>query len=630
MRWPLEDGIVAPPNFFPPFADVRVNPPVTARSPSGRRLATSHPDGVYLLDTQGSSAPVRIAAREVLDVVFEGDDHLVVVDEGSRLRVVGSRGEELWSRTAAPNAIAAAATAPDGEIVTAGADGCIRSWSALRDGPRTLACTGASYHTIAASPDGRVAAAGREGKAHLLDGVRVRDVSGPSGARDLTFASSHVLLTSGLDTDVIAWTEAGPRTAARHAAAVWAVRSAPDGRSFASASRGEVRVTDLAALGHGRAFLGGDPSVSDLTYSADGRWLAIAGASSVRAFDLERWQSGAFPLGHRVIWSVQPLGQDHFLAACRDGSVVDVSPGRSAEVIARVDANVFGAVATRDGGRVYFADAKRNLHRTDRATGAVRRLATFGSDLNHMLALAPDETWIATTGQDGTRLFHEESGAEKPVPRGGSLTRTGCFTEDGWLVAAGAGGAEALHPTAGSRSLVLDGDAYAACFGARAMVVARGQAVLWTPAHGQRQMLAPLPGAPVAIAARADTAVAALSGGQLVELVAGGWRSLNEGEPQDFVQVELSPDGRSVAARTWTSLFLVDRVRRTASRRRDARDGVNRFAFAPDGATLVVPDRDGLVRTYRVPPRDGVPLDAPALYDWIAGATNADANERAK
>jgi len=511
-------------------------------------LAVS-PDGKWLAGA-GEGGSVRIWADVETDET-DGIDGIDGIDglEGSGGDGLGGDGAPVTARLAAPGALRALATAPDGTwLAGAGDAGLIGLWNPA-DGTALVTMTGhtATVRALATAPDGTwLASAGDDTTIRLWN---------PSDGRALAILTGHT-------------------------GAVRALATAPDGSWLASAGDDTtIRLWNpangraLATLENPAAERGGRRAVHALVAAPDGSWLASAGDDGA----VQLWP---LPL---------PLPLNSELGTNSGHEVLARSPGR-----------VRALAVAPDGSWLASAGDDGTVRLWNTADGGPRAALGQGRTV-YALAAAPDAGWVASAGGDGTLRRWDSA----PGEAGGGLaapTRTIAAAPDGaWLATAG-----------NDRAIRL-----------------------WNTADASpRAVLAGHTGAPRALAVAPDGSWLATAGNdraiRLWNTADGGSRAVLTGHIGAPRALVVAPDGSWLASadgdgsiRLWSG---VDGSPRPSPGRRPRRGrtrrGVLALAVAPDGTWLASAGEDGAV--VLVDPRDGSARAAEAGHDGRVHALVAD------
>lgn len=363
---------------------------------------------------------------------FSPDDRTLAI--GSRARTI-----ELWD-VASRKKIAAlrghtgsiwsAAFSPDGaSLATAGADGTVKLWDWNRSNPCHLA-SGADvgYLTASFSPDSRMLAAGTSrGEIELWD-----------------WRTGNRLKAWKAD----AQQNGGPTRQLR-APGVLAVAISPDGGQIASSHADNVvRLWDVSSTAFAGEFVGGPYGAGNLSYSPDGRQLAVGAAApqeygTARVWNLDDRRSGPASWQMSGACWVEYLRDAPLLTACSPQSRMlwllrtsDLSP----ESVLDFDAGQVNCFAISANGRLAATGGDRldrGVHLWETATG--RRLASLvgHQDSVSSVAFAPDHRTIASASNDGTlRLWDLPSCQELLVFEPGIENAVCCsFSPDGQALA---------------------------------------------------------------------------------------------------------------------------------------------------------------------------------------------------
>ena len=493
-------------------------------------------------------------------------------------------------------------------LAAAGADRTIRLWDVRTHrtiGP-PLRGHADTVRSLAFSPDGRTLASGGDTKVRLWDVATRRPVGGPlggfgNGVGTVAFGrDGRTLAAAAADRGVAIrlWNAHTRKPVGRRitAGAGWirGIAFHPDGRTLASlGTDGTLRLRDIVGGRPARALPGRYHANSSLTFSADGRTLAVnlGDRGTVRLWDVR---------------TRRPLGR---VDAGRDTlSAIAFSPGG-------------GSLATSSGdrGAIRLWDV-----RPVRPRG--RSLTRHGS-LVASLAFDVDGRTLASGGVDGTirlQSVHDRSRLGEPLTGHRHGVMSVAFSPDGRMLAGGEGirmvaigphreasvavrvwdvgtGRQIGRPLRGHKDMVLD-IAFAGHGRTLAAVGWDGTIRVWdVDAHKQiGQLMAPrrvpLAGGPVGIALSPDgrtLASASVGGGvRLSNVAASTHVDLARAHTSFVGSPAISRDGRTLAV----AGYLDHRVRfwdvRTHARLRRPLRGRDSFggslAFSPDGRMMVV------------------------------------------
>jgi WD40 repeat protein len=271
-----------------------------AFSADGKILAVGSPPGLHLLDpaTGRELRQIRAKGREPVRLVAFAPDGKTVAwaaQDGIVLSHVAT-GKEVGRLAFEGRLVPELAFTPDAKaLVGCSQDGMVRLWDVagrkLRKEWRAHA-----FHcrAVALSHDGKTVAVSTLGNAvrlwSLPDGT---EISAGVDEHDTAIQAvafspdSKLLVSGGRDQQLHLWDAATWRSRKAIRTAAGALAISPDGKQFATApgrddqADGSVRVWDLAAgkerfrLPHPKARV-----LSCLSYSADGKWLAVAVVSA--------------------------------------------------------------------------------------------------------------------------------------------------------------------------------------------------------------------------------------------------------------------------------------------------------------------------------------------------------------
>lgn len=570
-----------------------------AVAPDGTWLAVGDGSGFDTISMDHSIGAVRLWTPEgehfaTLDghadivtaiAVAPDGTWLVTGDQGDTLRIWSREGRLLTTFTSHAGSVRgwvrALAVSPDGSwlaSVHAGGRGAVEILRADGLPMGTLGPYGGAVTALAISPDGAWFAVGDD-----LGGVRAwsadiqplpRGPDLPGGCHCLAISPDGAWLAAGGDRGQIRLQDrdGNVRTVIDgHDAQVTALAIAPDGTWFASGdAAGKVRLWQSG--GGPRATLNGHTGlVSRLAIAPDGTWLASAsgGNDAVRIWDA----------GHeKHVEPVDETGPVTALATAADSAWFVVGDGKgrarvwdaagrlSAEVAAHHDRVSVLAIAQE--GDWFATAAPSEDVRLWSARG--ERLVTLSGSGAGGLAIAPDGTWLATTGGDSGKVRLWSAHGE---PRGTVTAHT-----------------EAVSALA----IAPDSTWFA--------TAALGQVRLWDAGGNLRldldcryQWISTL------VVAPDGTWLAASGGGGVQVWDANGDRRAGFGGRPSWsaAEIAVSPDsawlatgGRDGSVRVW------DPDGRERAHPTPHRDRVTALAISPDGAWLATSGMDGAIKLW--------------------------------
>jgi WD40 repeat protein len=247
-----------------------------AVDPTGSRIAVGRVDGgvqVLAPNRRVISTPLSQGRRRVVSVAWAGEQSLLAATAEGRVRIWEDAGREPLKVLNHGSRIRDAAISRDGTLVaTAGNDGTVRIWRLPGGTYRTLDHD-AAVTSVAFDATGRLVATG-------------------SGQATYVWRASDAQLVEKLQPEG----EAGEVTA---------VAFGDRGRSrlLATASRdSKARVWNVRTGALVNTLIGHGGTVTGVSFSPDGRWLATAGTRKAGV-----WQVGDSDLDRNFLFFVAPL-----------------------------------------------------------------------------------------------------------------------------------------------------------------------------------------------------------------------------------------------------------------------------------------------------------------------------------
>jgi RNA polymerase sigma factor (sigma-70 family) len=448
-----------------------------AGSPDGKLVAVlGHSGEVFLADVPGRrlTRPEWQPRGQNTALALSPDGKVLAVGEGDA--TVGlwdvAAGKLLHQLRGHTGAVRAAAFSPDGKTVAAGGDdGTLRLWDAATGAEALRLEAGEPVRAVAFSPDGRALAGGggkedqggsadrQFGRVHLWalpDGKPLHALGShyPYVAA-VAFSPDGKTVASAARGDVVSlWDVATGKQLRRARAFAQAVAFSPDGKTVATGGNDcSVRLWDPATGAErdpGRPGHAG--RVSAVAAPRDGRVVATAGGDAlVRLWDPRTGRelrsvdaSSTWFLGTGAV-ALSPdgsrLATDKGVWDTASGKFLSGGGGRrtafrdqdySISAVAFSPDGMTVAMATRDPGA---AGRDRTIRLWEAATA--REVRGFGADRVFSLAYAPDGNTLAAGNADGTVGFWD--------PATGALLRRSAahgrevnsvaFSPDGTLVA---------------------------------------------------------------------------------------------------------------------------------------------------------------------------------------------------
>jgi WD40 repeat protein len=280
------------------------------------------------------------------------------------------------------------AFSPNGQsLASANADNMLRLWR--MDGTLLRQFEGhtAEVHSLAFSADGtRLASASSDKSINVwnLDGTLLRTFRGHRGAvRDVAFSPDGETLASGSDDNTTKLWRINPpflRPLHGHREIIWRVAFSPDGQFLASAAGSDVKLWRRDGSLVITKPIADDPKLLSLTFSPDGKTIAIVGSR----------------------------GNVHLWDFSEDLAAQAVAGSSDRNSITRLEApgsGLFAVAYTPDGQWIITGGILPNLHLWRRnAAGQFQLQQTIAAHSARIwdVAIRPDGQQIATASSDGT------------------------------------------------------------------------------------------------------------------------------------------------------------------------------------------------------------------------------------
>ena len=479
-------------------------------SPDGLKLASgSYDKTVKLWDLTEKKEIATLAGHTagVRSVGFTPDGQLLISGSADRTAIVWNLADHKPIATLKGHAAAvrAIAISPDGTTAaTASEDATVKLWKTA-DWTERASMTGTEgvmFWCLTFSPAGRTLAAGAfDGTVKLYDpsdGKERQTLRGPTEAiTAVAFApDAHEIVAGSVDKSLRRWKSKSDVPAPTTTATT---TPTADGDKPVELKSAEA----VTALG-GITFNIGQP-ISSLSFSKDGKQLAVGGgayraAGSLQLWDVVKreklWQSDEFKFG---LPAVSFSSDDKRIAVGNFADnflrMFDAVTGKQQKEIRGHRAKVHGIAWSPNGKMFATASLDRDLKLWDASTNKEIKTLIGHADFVFSIAFSPDGKRLLSGSADRTaRLWDIDSGKELMQLKGhqGAIQQA-VFSKDGSLIAcASADGTVRIHDgNSGDFLLTLRGHrnkVESVAFSPNGKLVATGSSDktvrFWDPASG--------------------------------------------------------------------------------------------------------------------------------------------------
>jgi WD40 repeat protein len=277
--------------------------PIVAFSPNGRTMLSAGADGTAHLWGGGTQLHVLEHGAAVNSAGFSGNGARVITGGADgRARVWRVADGQLVAELPHGAVVTGARLTPSGRFaVTAGRDGVVRVWNVATRATVRRYDLGGSINDVELSRNGRFAVAASSNGVAAVYGVGARSELVLRGHRDEVVAAVFSpdgtrVATASADSTAWIWSARTGKSVelAGHSAALTALAFNNDGSLLATTGVDtDIRVWNGRSGAEVAVLRGHSGVVNDVTFSADGRWIASAGPLSAGIWQVRK--RGAWP-----------------------------------------------------------------------------------------------------------------------------------------------------------------------------------------------------------------------------------------------------------------------------------------------------------------------------------------------
>jgi WD40 repeat protein len=277
--------------------------PIVAFSPDGRTMLSAGADGTAHLWGPRMKLRVLEHGAPVNSAGFSGNGaHVITGGADGRARVWRVADGQLAAELPHGAVVTGAKLTPNGRFaVTAGRDGVVRVWNVATRATVRRYDLGGSINDLELSRNGRFAVAASSNGLAAVYGVGARSELVLRGHRDEVVAAVFSpdgtrVATASADSSARIWNARTGKSVelAGHSAALTALAFNNDGSLLATTGVDtDIRVWNGRSGAEVAVLRGHSGVVNDVTFSADGRWIASAGPLSAGIWQVRK--SGGWP-----------------------------------------------------------------------------------------------------------------------------------------------------------------------------------------------------------------------------------------------------------------------------------------------------------------------------------------------